>query len=112
MEKYCITQQNVLCPSSFYQIIVCDCLNLFSFQAVLAVEVREKESIYGFHNNQKILYLKIYVALQKLIAPARRILEQGFNCPGYGHRSYQTFESNIDFEVTFYCFQTASLLLQ
>ncbi|XP_065070198.1 DNA polymerase delta catalytic subunit-like [Rhopilema esculentum] len=70
-------------------------------QAIVAVELTEKESIYGFHNNTKIPYLKIYVSLQKLISPAKRILEAGFNCPPYGLRSYATFESNIDFEVRF-----------
>ena len=59
----------------------------------------DKESIYGFHNNKKAPFLKIYVSLQKLIAPARRILENGFSCPGYSLKSYTTYESNIDFEV-------------
>ena len=71
-------------------------------QAILAVELMSKESIYGFHDNKKIHYLKIYVALQKLIAPARRILETSFMCPGFGERGYQTFESNIDFVVSVY----------
>eukprot|EP00794_Sanderia_malayensis_P008104 gene8104-8972_t len=70
-------------------------------QAIVAVEVHSKENIYGYHGNTKIPYLKIYVALQKLIAPCKRILENGFNCPEYGTRSYKTFESNIDFEVRF-----------
>ena len=59
----------------------------------------DKESIYGYHNNNKTPFLKIYVSLQKLIAPARRILENGFSCPGYSLKSYTTYESNIDFEV-------------
>lgn len=60
-----------------------------------------KESIYGYHNNKKTPFLKIYVSLQKLIAPARRILENGIGVPGYGMKSYITYESNIDFEVRF-----------
>ena len=55
--------------------------------------------IYGFHQNQKRMFLKITVALQKLIAPAKRLLEQGFVCPGYPLQGFQTYESNIDFEI-------------
>lgn len=60
----------------------------------------DKESIYGFHNNKKTPYLKIFMSLQKLIAPARRILENGFSFSGHGVKSYTTYESNIDFEVS------------
>lgn len=55
--------------------------------------------IYGFHGNKKIPFLKITMALPRLIAPARRILEGGFTCPGYSQHGYQTYESNIDFEI-------------
>ena len=68
---------------------------------MLAVEVKTKESIYGYHGNKKIPFLQITVALQKLIAPTRRLVEGGFDCPGYGQRGYHTYESNIDFEVRF-----------
>ena len=68
---------------------------------MLAVEVKTKESIYGYRGNKKILFLQITVALQKLIAPARRLVEGGFDCPGYGQLGYHTYESNIDFEVRF-----------
>ncbi|KAI8481510.1 DNA polymerase delta catalytic subunit [Branchiostoma belcheri] len=70
-------------------------------QAVLAVEMMEKENMYGFHGNQKLSFLRITVALPRLIAPAKRLLEQGFSCPGYGLHGYQSFESNVDFEIRF-----------
>ncbi|CAE1286503.1 POLD1 [Acanthosepion pharaonis] len=70
-------------------------------EAILAVEATQKESIYGFHQNRKQMFLKITVALQRLIAPAKRLLEQGFLCPGYAVQGYQTYESNIDFEIRF-----------
>ena len=68
-------------------------------QAILAVEVLKKESIYGFHNNRKISFLKITVALPRLIAPAKRLLEQGFTCPGYPSHGYQAYESDVGFEI-------------
>ncbi|GFR97478.1 DNA polymerase [Elysia marginata] len=70
-------------------------------EAVLAVDYVMKESIYGYHGNRKVPFLKITVALPRLIAPAKRMLEQGFVCPGYSHYAFQTYESNIDFEIRF-----------
>ncbi|XP_030845110.1 DNA polymerase delta catalytic subunit isoform X1 [Strongylocentrotus purpuratus] len=70
-------------------------------QAVLAVDVMQKENIYGFHGNKMMPFLKITMAYPKLIAPARRLLEAGLSVPPYPHRGYQTYESNIDFEIRF-----------
>ena len=55
--------------------------------------------IYGYHGNRKIPFLKITVAIPRLIASTKRLLEQGFACPGYSQYGYQTYESNIDFEI-------------
>ncbi|CAH1787413.1 unnamed protein product [Owenia fusiformis] len=70
-------------------------------QAVLAVEIVSKESIYGYHGNKKLPFLKITMAIQRLIAPAKRLLESGFTCPGFGQHGFQSYESNIDFEIRF-----------
>ncbi|XP_025087757.1 DNA polymerase delta catalytic subunit-like [Pomacea canaliculata] len=70
-------------------------------EAVLAVDYLLKESIYGYHGNRKIPFLKITMAIPRLIAPAKRLLEQGFVCPGYAQHGFQTYESNIDFEIRF-----------
>ena len=40
------------------------------------------------------------MALQKLVAPSRRLLEHGFGDSDYKNSGYRTFESNIDFEVS------------
>lgn len=69
--------------------------------AVLGVEMVNKESIYGYHGNRKLPFLKITVAIQRLIAPSKRLLEQGFTCPGYSNFGYSSYESNIDFEIRF-----------
>lgn len=70
-------------------------------QAVLAVDCETKESIYGYHSNRKIPFLRITMALPKLVAPAKRILETGFKCADLPERGYSTYESNIDYEVRF-----------
>ncbi|XP_033123470.1 DNA polymerase delta catalytic subunit-like [Anneissia japonica] len=71
--------------------------------AVLAVDLESKESIYGYHGNKKLPFLKITVAVPKFIAPARRLLEQGsLNLsPMYPPKAFQSYESNIDFEIRF-----------
>ena len=57
--------------------------------------------IYGYHGNRKLPFLKITMALPRLIAPAKRLLEQGFTCPGYSVHGYQCYETNIDFEIRY-----------
>lgn len=69
---------------------------------VLSVDIVHRESIVSFHNNQKIAFFKITVALPKHVTPARDILEdQGINIPGVGMRVFQTYESNIVFALRF-----------
>lgn len=70
-------------------------------RAILSVELVTKESIYGYHGNRKGPFIKITVAIPRLIAPAKRLLEQGFQCPGYGQYGFTSYESNIDFEIRF-----------
>ena len=70
--------------------------------AVLAVDVVSRENIYRYHGNRKIPFLQITMALPKLIAPAKRLLESGaVSTSSHPAQAYQTFESNIDFEVRF-----------
>ena len=69
-------------------------------QAVYAVELRKKCSMLGFHFNKLFSFLKITVAVPKLVPTTRRILNS-ISIPPYGCVHYQSFESNIDFEVRF-----------
>ena len=41
------------------------------------------------------------MALPKLVAPAKRILETGFKCADLPERGYSTYESNIDYEACY-----------
>lgn len=55
-------------------------------------------------NNTLIPFIKIIVALPKLIAPTKRLLEEGkVSAPGVVPPSsgYRAFEANIDFEIRF-----------
>ena len=73
--------------------------NFKIFFCILGVLV---SGIYGFHGNRKVPFLKITVAVPPLLAATKRILEQGFTCPGYSCYGFQAYESNIDFEIRFY----------
>jgi DNA polymerase delta subunit 1 len=67
-------------------------------QHVLSVTIIERQSLLGYHGKEgKRQFLKIHVAMPTLVPRARRVLEQGFTCPGYGSLQYQTYESNGKF---------------
>lgn len=72
-------------------------------QAVLSVEIMERESMYGFTGNVKSRFMKIYVALPKLVGVAHRLLEKNpFNnfCLSPDNIA-QMYESNIDYDIRF-----------
>ncbi|KAM5131970.1 DNA polymerase delta catalytic subunit [Mantella aurantiaca] len=70
-------------------------------QAVLAVDICMKENMYGYHGKRSMPFLKITMALPRLIAPAKRLLEQGLRVDSFPTHSYQAYEANIDFEIRF-----------
>lgn len=70
-------------------------------RVVLDMKLVTKENVYGFHGNRKSQFLCIELVLPKYITPCKRIIETGFEFPGHGMQGYQTFESNIDFEIRF-----------
>ncbi|KAF6018928.1 POLD1 [Bugula neritina] len=70
-------------------------------EAVLAVEMVKKESIYGYHGNRKDDFLQITMAIPRLVAPAKRLLDRDFAFGEYSPQSYQAFESNVEFEIRF-----------
>uniref|UniRef100_A0A3P9H543 DNA polymerase n=1 Tax=Oryzias latipes TaxID=8090 RepID=A0A3P9H543_ORYLA len=68
---------------------------------VLAVDITRKENMYGYHGQQSMDFLRITMAMPRLIAPAKRLLEQGFKFGHFPIQGYQSFEANIDFEIRF-----------
>lgn len=69
-------------------------------ETILAVELVYKESMYGFGGNKKSPFLKITVAVPRLIAPCKRLLEQNIVYATPNHH-YKAFESNIDFDIRY-----------
>lgn len=69
--------------------------------AVLAVEMCSRESMFGYHGHGPSPFLRITLALPRLVAPARRLLEQGVRVAGLGTPSFAPYEANVDFEIRF-----------
>ncbi|CAG02717.1 unnamed protein product, partial [Tetraodon nigroviridis] len=68
---------------------------------VLAVDITRKENMYGYHGKRSLDFLRITMAMPRLIAPAKRLLEQGLKFGPFPFQCFQAFESNIDFEIRF-----------
>lgn len=69
-------------------------------EAILAVELVYKQSMYGYGGKDKLPFLKITVAVPKLIAPCKRLLEQNTVHTAFNYH-YRAFESNVDFDVRY-----------
>ncbi|ELW69129.1 DNA polymerase delta catalytic subunit [Tupaia chinensis] len=69
--------------------------------AVLAVELCARESMFGYQGHGPSPFLRITLALPRLVAPARRLLEQGIRVAGLGTPSFAPYEANVDFEIRF-----------
>merc|ERR1719244_866047 len=70
--------------------------------AVLSCELMEKSTIYGFRGNKQIPFIKVTLALPKMVAASKRLLEKGeVKMPSVTSPFGTPFESNIDFEIRF-----------
>ncbi|XP_017656623.1 DNA polymerase delta catalytic subunit isoform X2 [Nannospalax galili] len=69
--------------------------------AVLAMELCTRESMFGYHGHGPSPFIRITLALPRLMAPTRRLLEQGIHVPGLGTPSFAPYEANVDFEIRF-----------
>merc|ERR1719186_339659 len=70
--------------------------------AVLSCDLVSKSTIYGFQGNVKIQYIKVTLAIPKLVAAAKRLIEKGeVRVAGLGEFAAKAFEANIDFEIRF-----------
>lgn len=59
--------------------------------------------MYGYHGKRSLDFLRITMAMPRLVAPAKRLLEQGFKFGPFPIQSYQSYEANIDFEIRCVC---------
>lgn len=59
--------------------------------------------MYGYHGKRSMDFLRITMAMPRLIAPAKRLLEQGLKFGPFPLQSYHSYEANIDFEIRYVC---------
>ncbi|KAG7270693.1 hypothetical protein CRUP_005360 [Coryphaenoides rupestris] len=57
--------------------------------------------MYGYHGRHIQDFLRITMAMPRLIAPAKRLLEQGIKFGPFPMQNFQSYEANIDFEIRF-----------
>lgn len=81
--------------------------------AIVAVQLCQKRSIFGYKGNEDRLFLKIITHLPTHIAPAKRHLERGMNIPVIGDIVFKiqissyikvcnpTYESNLAYLLRF-----------
>jgi len=65
------------------------------------IQLTMKESIYGFHNDNKALFLKVILTQPRHVPFARWILESGIQIGGFTSFATQTYESDIQFVLRF-----------
>lgn len=70
-------------------------------EAVLGVKIVHMKNIVGYKGDDKVKFLEIKVALPRNIAACKRLLEKESVYPSLGNHYYQSFESNVDFDVRF-----------
>ena len=57
--------------------------------------------MFGYHGHGPSPFLRITLALPRLMAPARRLLEQGIRVAGLGTPSFAPYEANVAFEIRY-----------
>lgn len=70
-------------------------------EAVIDVGIVEKQSIFGYHGEEKFQFIKITVTLPRLIAAVKRLLEKEIIFPEMDFQDCRCYESNIDFDIRF-----------
>eukprot|EP00040_Diaphanoeca_grandis_P024087 m.132040 g.132040 ORF g.132040 m.132040 type:complete len:1070 (+) comp29583_c0_seq1:139-3348(+) len=68
--------------------------------AVLAIELVQKESIFGYHENRKVPFLQVTVTQHRFISKAKMILENGMNT-SLGVSVYECYETNVEYILRF-----------
>lgn len=70
-------------------------------EAVLEVSIVQAQSMFGYHGEDKFSFIKITLALPRLIAAAKRLLERVTVMDAFDFQDCRAYESNIDFDVRF-----------
>lgn len=70
-------------------------------EAVLNVELVEKQPILGYFGDNRFNFIKITMALPKLLAAVKRLLEKEIIYSKFDFQDCRVYENNIDFDIRF-----------
>jgi DNA polymerase delta subunit 1 len=70
-------------------------------EAILCCDIVEKQSLYRYAGEDKVKFIKITVALPRILAAVKRLLEKEIVMPSFDFQDSRAFESNIDFDIRF-----------
>lgn len=70
-------------------------------EAVLEVSIVEGQSLMGYHGEDKFQFIKIVMALPRLLAAVKRLLEKTIVYPDFDFQDCRAYENNIDFDIRF-----------
>lgn len=70
-------------------------------EAILSCELVEKQSLYRYAGEDKVKFIKITVALPRILAAVKRLVEKEIIMPSMDFQDCRAFESNIDFDIRF-----------
>lgn len=70
-------------------------------EAVLSVEIVQKQSIHFYSGEDKSSFIKITVVLPRLLAAVKRLLDREIIMQNMNFQDCRCYESNIDFDVRF-----------
>lgn len=70
-------------------------------EAVLEVQILERKSMLGYAGDACVPFIRITVALPRLLAAVKRLLEKEIIYEKFDFQDCRAFENNIDFDIRF-----------
>lgn len=70
-------------------------------EAILEVNIIERQSLMGYRGEDKYPFIKITVALPRLLAAVKRLLEKEVIYSAFDFQDCRAYENNIDFDIRF-----------
>lgn len=70
-------------------------------EAILEIAIVERQSLMGYHGEEKFQFIKITIALPRLIAAVKRLLEKEIIYSVFDFQDCRSYENNIDFDIRF-----------
>lgn len=70
-------------------------------EAILSVDIVHGQSLMGYHGDSKFPFIKIFIALPRLLGAVKRLLEKEIIYDKFDFQDCRAYENNIDFDIRF-----------